>query len=645
MMKSQGLWFAALLAAAGTVLPGDDCSAGNLMRDPSFEQYTTQGAKSPWNGPAGGAVKVDSSAVHGQYLCRIDNSAGGTISQKVKVQAGTEYIALAWIRTGVFLEAGHFTVQYGEGKESSILVTNDIWHLYGIPFTAEADSVEIAWEMGANTGGSWCDMFCLTVFESYISDSGMEFEFPDFEAFGGWKWGAEITDEMPHTGDYAWTSDPAGGGGFGIYPEFEEKDIIIAGAWIKTGENSFFPTRDHDGWTNLGWWAVRKAQHVSEINIENIDIEYSQFVIPYKVPPDGIKPEVLWWQDSGETPSYCDDIFIIKSPYTDEQIPWEMMVSSYPDWGFWPNPEDETWPVTPASTENFITGGGFEDASDWTVFDMASTDPAAVEFNYTADRPAAGSGGCLHVSGASTNSNVLVYQELTLKAGVTYELTGAFKDLGGDNGNGFWSQLYMSTEPPVEGVDWKPPAGANTDYNLGFNSWSGCSGAGVDGTFQDNGCDGKNTRFYTAPGEAGRDVIAYFGVKTGVWSGTDPLSYNVLIDDVKLIPATNGIEEERTVKIGSYRLEQNYPNPFNPATRIGYSLAGTANVEIAVYDMRGRRIKILLDGVGTAGFHEIQWNGTDLSGNAVPAGIYLCKMRVSGNGREYAATRKMVLMK
>jgi hypothetical protein len=95
----------------------------------------------------------------------------------------------------------------------------------------------------------------------------------------------------------------------------------------------------------------------------------------------------------------------------------------------------------------------------------------------------------------------------------------------------------------------------------------------------------------------------------------------------------------------TFELEQNFPNPFNPDTKIAYSLPEAGRVEITVFDIRGRILNTLLDGVQPAGSHEIRWNGTDSSGNAVPAGIYFYKMRVSGNNREYTASRKMVLMK
>jgi hypothetical protein len=621
------------------------CGAGNLIEDPSFEQITVQGDASAWWGPLGGEITdnpVPVAPIHGKFVCHISDPAGGSVGQKVVVEPGKDYIALAWIKVAVFLEAGNFTVRYGEGKESSVQVTNDFWHLYGIPFTAESDTAEITWAMGVNTGGSWCDMFCLAEFENLIVDPSMEEGFPDFDANNGWKWGAEITEDMPRTGSFAWTADPAGGGGFGIYPAFSENDLILAGAWCMTGDNSIFPERDHNGWTNLGWWAVRTSRHVSEINIEVFDLEYNQFIIPYKVPANGTSPEVLWWQDSGESASYCDDLFLMYSPYTDEQIPWEMMLSTWPDWGFWANPDDATWPVTPGTTRNFITGGGLEDPSDWTVYDMGSNEPSVAEFNYTDDRPAAGSGGCLHLFGSSSYTNILVYQEVTLTGGVTYELSGAFKELSGDATGGNWVQLYLSTEPPIAGTDWKPPGGANSDRFLGFNSWVDPSWSDLDGTFESDGLDkddGQKTNLVTVLGDPGVDVVAYFGVKAGVW-GNAPLSFDVLVDDLSLAPVSTGVEEKPALAARTCRLLQNYPNPFNPSTSIRFSMERAGKAKVSVISVSGRCVATLLDRPLSAGDHEVTWNGCGDNGKRLSSGIYFYTLETANT----VTTRKMTLL-
>lgn len=73
-------------------------------------------------------------------------------------------------------------------------------------------------------------------------------------------------------------------------------------------------------------------------------------------------------------------------------------------------------------------------------------------------------------------------------------------------------------------------------------------------------------------------------------------------------------------------LDQNVPNPFNPTTTIGYRIDQTADVRLSVYSAAGRLVSRLVDGPVGGGFHEVSWDGTDLSGGAVGSGIYYYRL-------------------
>ncbi len=81
----------------------------------------------------------------------------------------------------------------------------------------------------------------------------------------------------------------------------------------------------------------------------------------------------------------------------------------------------------------------------------------------------------------------------------------------------------------------------------------------------------------------------------------------------------------------SFQLYQNHPNPFNSETILRFSIPETAPIHINIYDVTGRLIRHLADGVYTEGIHSIRWNGKDDSNNAVPTGIYFSN--ISFNGR------------
>lgn len=91
----------------------------------------------------------------------------------------------------------------------------------------------------------------------------------------------------------------------------------------------------------------------------------------------------------------------------------------------------------------------------------------------------------------------------------------------------------------------------------------------------------------------------------------------------------------------SFMLMQNYPNPFNPSTTISYQLPTTAHVELAIFDITGRKIVTLYNGEQPTGFHHTQWNGLDVRGNQVGTGVYLCHL-IAGN---FSRTLKLVYLK
>ena len=88
-------------------------------------------------------------------------------------------------------------------------------------------------------------------------------------------------------------------------------------------------------------------------------------------------------------------------------------------------------------------------------------------------------------------------------------------------------------------------------------------------------------------------------------------------------------------------LHQNFPNPFNPTSTIRFDLPEATNLELVIYDLRGRTIARLSKGFIPAGYHQVVWNGRDQVGRAVPSGIYIARLVTPG----YTKSIKMVLLK
>lgn len=97
------------------------------------------------------------------------------------------------------------------------------------------------------------------------------------------------------------------------------------------------------------------------------------------------------------------------------------------------------------------------------------------------------------------------------------------------------------------------------------------------------------------------------------------------------------------VPVTSASLSQNYPNPFNPTTRIEYLVPeGQAQrVALVVYDVRGARVRTLVDGIVTGGKYVVDWDGRNDQGQTVGSGVYFYRLVE----RNFTRTRKMLLLK
>ena len=108
---------------------------------------------------------------------------------------------------------------------------------------------------------------------------------------------------------------------------------------------------------------------------------------------------------------------------------------------------------------------------------------------------------------------------------------------------------------------------------------------------------------------------------------------NGLVQIAELMPA------EETVAAGRENSNvtiSNYPNPFNPTTKISFSLPQKSQVKLRVFDVLGREIQILANGVYEAGKYEVEFNANSLS-----SGVYFYNLSDGTN----SITKKMLLMK
>ena len=83
-----------------------------------------------------------------------------------------------------------------------------------------------------------------------------------------------------------------------------------------------------------------------------------------------------------------------------------------------------------------------------------------------------------------------------------------------------------------------------------------------------------------------------------------------------------------------YSLSQNYPNPFNPSTTFSYSLPKVGKVNLKVFDITGREVVTLVNGMQSAGQHQVVFNAKDLT-----SGVYFARLTAG----DFRQTRKVLL--
>jgi hypothetical protein len=120
-------------------------------------------------------------------------------------------------------------------------------------------------------------------------------------------------------------------------------------------------------------------------------------------------------------------------------------------------------------------------------------------------------------------------------------------------------------------------------------------------------------------------------IRDSVWP---PPTYSSDATATRLAP---GGEAEAPARFGA---RQNHPNPFAGSTTIGFQLPAASKVTVEIFDLSGRRLRVLAAGEHRAGVHALTWDGRDAAGARVRPGVYLYRV-AAGADREQ---RKMVLL-
>jgi len=132
-----------------------------------------------------------------------------------------------------------------------------------------------------------------------------------------------------------------------------------------------------------------------------------------------------------------------------------------------------------------------------------------------------------------------------------------------------------------------------------------------------------------------RVVVHFGGEGVGMRMSVDEIRLGTSWQDVSSEIPTH-VSERIPGAPGRFTLLRNYPNPFNPSTRIAYSLPRNMEASLIVYDLNGREIAVLSDGIQPAGEHSVTFDGAGLS-----SGVYVTVLQTA----EFTQSRKILLTK
>ena len=132
--------------------------------------------------------------------------------------------------------------------------------------------------------------------------------------------------------------------------------------------------------------------------------------------------------------------------------------------------------------------------------------------------------------------------------------------------------------------------------------------------------------------DAGSPPGATIDAATGAFSwtptttGSYPVTIRVTDDGTPPLSDSEGITITVTPQAQVTALRHNYPNPFGAATRIDYRLQQEVHVRLALYDIHGREVKVLVDEVQSQGDHSAVWDGSGRGKTRVASGVYICRL-------------------
>jgi hypothetical protein len=177
-------------------------------------------------------------------------------------------------------------------------------------------------------------------------------------------------------------------------------------------------------------------------------------------------------------------------------------------------------------------------------------------------------------------------------------------------------------------------AGADVTLTIDPNELSGADDSGRPLLFAPNVLAGGSSLSHFDV-QAYPNLVMEPSLNTSVHD--DPDLARQLFEDIGWLPRVTAVEPPAPV---AARLDDNHPEPFGPATTIRFSLERGAGGDLSIFDLSGRRVRLLASGWLEAGPHALRWDGTDDQGRRMAPGVYFYRLTAG----PFAGTRRMVML-
>ena len=140
-------------------------------------------------------------------------------------------------------------------------------------------------------------------------------------------------------------------------------------------------------------------------------------------------------------------------------------------------------------------------------------------------------------------------------------------------------------------------------------------------------------------------IFTFTPVNSGEFNETITIYSNDPDESEYIIPITvvvlPGVSSDDDNLVLNTELQGNHPNPFNPDTNISFSLKENSKVELSIYNIKGEKVKTLVNSIMEKGNHLISWDGNNTNQNKVASGIYFYQLKTDN----YNSIKKMILLK